>query len=835
MSVPIDPELLLEQTGWLRRLAMRLVGDPQQREDLLQETWVAALENPPAATDRRGLRGWLANVLRNRARRMHRVRARSAVRERLAARDEALPAASDSLERAELQRQLMDAVLELAPGQRDVILLRYQDGLSPREIARRLGVAGGAVRMRLSRARKELRRKLDREHQGDRGAWSLAFLMHLAERGKGWNLGVLLVKTQTKTWAAALLAVGLIGMAGVLALLGGGWDPSTPKPPEALTAGTSSEPELPGPATSPARPADPATDRAAVDPPTEPEEPGSIELAGRVIDPRGQPVPGVTVRIEHKPNRSGSWVPVGEAWSTTTGELGEFRLTHTWQWTRLRVVSDEWVVLQDERFGAEVVERELVVVVAPRCDYFGLVVDEEERPVSGARISVVLDPGVLAELVPGVERTHMLWWHAESDEDGSFELDGIGWFRNVHLRVGQTGFKSVELLLPERDDQELRIVLRRTIDAEFELVGSVLDAQGAGVAKASVILGDVAVEADQAGHFVIPWDGNDGELIALGRGYLPGRALVRKGQESSVVVVLDEPALEIVGRVVDRRGEGVPRASVWCRDVTEIPRTGDNSPRLVEAVTGGFERRGCELTADSAGHFELRGLLPRTYHLFAMHPQTLEVVGRDVEAGTEVELTLDGGEPLQRIAGHVVSYAGDPVEGVTLLLWREGVHGMTGRGSPWLIDYSRRSDADGFFEMEGIVVAGAHFYLSSPKAGGYEVALDSSMDLENLELRVPLACRIQIVLAQDPEEADRVGLLDAEGQPVPHSINLGETVGGGVVSLGGRGGVSLSGGRSAVLKVDESLKTLVLRKEGEVVRQIPVTLTPGDEVEILEL
>jgi DNA-directed RNA polymerase specialized sigma24 family protein len=47
-AVPLDVERLLAQSGWARRLARRLVQDQDQAEDVLQETWVAALERPPA-------------------------------------------------------------------------------------------------------------------------------------------------------------------------------------------------------------------------------------------------------------------------------------------------------------------------------------------------------------------------------------------------------------------------------------------------------------------------------------------------------------------------------------------------------------------------------------------------------------------------------------------------------------------------------------------------------------------------------------------------------------------------------------------------------------------
>ena len=75
-------QLALEHTIWLRRLALRLARDPEVAEDLLQDTWVRALEHPPAAGGKGSSRAWLATVLRNLARKRWR---RNELRRRLEA------------------------------------------------------------------------------------------------------------------------------------------------------------------------------------------------------------------------------------------------------------------------------------------------------------------------------------------------------------------------------------------------------------------------------------------------------------------------------------------------------------------------------------------------------------------------------------------------------------------------------------------------------------------------------------------------------------------------------------------------------------------------------
>jgi len=51
MASPTEStEDLPAQAAWVRSLARHLVRDPERAEDLLQDTWVAALRRPPRAS-----------------------------------------------------------------------------------------------------------------------------------------------------------------------------------------------------------------------------------------------------------------------------------------------------------------------------------------------------------------------------------------------------------------------------------------------------------------------------------------------------------------------------------------------------------------------------------------------------------------------------------------------------------------------------------------------------------------------------------------------------------------------------------------------------------------
>src|SRR5258706_7195402 len=60
---------LLQHERFVRRLARSLLGADADADDLVQETWLRAVQHPP---DSRGqARGWLGTVMRNLARDRH--------------------------------------------------------------------------------------------------------------------------------------------------------------------------------------------------------------------------------------------------------------------------------------------------------------------------------------------------------------------------------------------------------------------------------------------------------------------------------------------------------------------------------------------------------------------------------------------------------------------------------------------------------------------------------------------------------------------------------------------------------------------------------------------
>lgn len=157
-SAAFPSECLLAQAAWVRRLAGRLLADPDAADDLAQETLVRALTAAPADPERP--RGWLATIARRLAgKEREQARARVA-REQLVASAVALPSAAELVARAAVQRAVVDAVLALPEPYRSTVLLRFFEEVPTSEIARRRGEPIETVRTRLKRGLAQLRERL---------------------------------------------------------------------------------------------------------------------------------------------------------------------------------------------------------------------------------------------------------------------------------------------------------------------------------------------------------------------------------------------------------------------------------------------------------------------------------------------------------------------------------------------------------------------------------------------------------------------------------------------------------------------------------------------------
>ncbi len=163
---PPDVEQLLRHARWVRALACRLVADPGRADDIVQDTWVAALEHGPR--EEHSIRAWLGRVVANFAFQQRRSEGARTRREHCVASPEPLPSVAEMAARAELERKLVSEVLALDEPYRSTVLYCYFENRSAVEVARELGVPTSTVRNRLKRALELLRARLGAE---ERASW----------------------------------------------------------------------------------------------------------------------------------------------------------------------------------------------------------------------------------------------------------------------------------------------------------------------------------------------------------------------------------------------------------------------------------------------------------------------------------------------------------------------------------------------------------------------------------------------------------------------------------------------------------------------------------------
>ncbi len=335
-------ELLLSEADWLRRLAHHLVKDPGTADEVVQETWIAALKSDPGvdiSADPTRRRGWLAQVARRIAGRQYSREQRRGERQAVAVtlqEQDGGPSPTAVTERMELQQQVATAILHVDEPYRQTLYLLYYEGRSAAEVSRMTGVSESTVRTRAFRGRSEVRRQLCKDGQ-DWTAWSAALAPWLrlgtaspsaavgagaTSAGAVWSGG---------RWAAALLLCG--------ALLGGAWmitrdamtvPPSdVPTPTASVADAESSLPAMPldseAARLTPAAPTGRNANRSS--------EPSPALVFGEVVGPSGDPVRGAYLTLERglevlkarSDPEDGSWalpsVP-GGSWSVIVFEAG---------------------------------------------------------------------------------------------------------------------------------------------------------------------------------------------------------------------------------------------------------------------------------------------------------------------------------------------------------------------------------------------------------------------------------------------------------------------------------------------------------------------------------
>jgi RNA polymerase sigma-70 factor, ECF subfamily len=152
------------------RLALKMLADPQDAEDVLQETYLKALHALPSFEGRSSLSTWLHRIAVNEALMILRKRRPQLSIDEGNSDDENAPEPMQIVDfshmperellSGEAQRFLDSAIQRLNSGLRAVFVLRDVEGLSIKETAEALNLTEMNVKTRLLRARLKLREEL---------------------------------------------------------------------------------------------------------------------------------------------------------------------------------------------------------------------------------------------------------------------------------------------------------------------------------------------------------------------------------------------------------------------------------------------------------------------------------------------------------------------------------------------------------------------------------------------------------------------------------------------------------------------------------------------------
>jgi RNA polymerase sigma-70 factor (ECF subfamily) len=154
---PLEPAFiadLVRCVPHLRAFAISLTRNPDQAEDLVQDTLLKACDKRDSFELGTSLQAWLFTILRNSFHTEHRKRRRE-VEDSEGTHAQALVSLPDQIARLELQ-DLSIALSKLDADQRQAILLVGAEGMSYEDAAMAAGVPLGTIKSRVNRARHRL-------------------------------------------------------------------------------------------------------------------------------------------------------------------------------------------------------------------------------------------------------------------------------------------------------------------------------------------------------------------------------------------------------------------------------------------------------------------------------------------------------------------------------------------------------------------------------------------------------------------------------------------------------------------------------------------------------
>ena len=819
MTQSVSGDALLHDVTALRGLAVRLVDDPLLADDLLQATTVRALEHRGPLITRP--RAWLSRVMTNLARDQRRRHVRRESREQAVAARESTRSTEELVAELDVRVFLLRAVRSLKAPYRDVVLLRFFEGLPPRAISERLGVPVKTVDTRLRRALDQLRARLDERSAGDRSQWVaslVAFVRpenHAVAASAASIAGAFAMKL-------VLVTAGGVALAAVATLA---WllNDSTPGLPESARETVTAPPETPISAPSPGEPTE--MSRAEHEPrSTQPAATEQPVVRGRVFLATGEPaMAGIELSVQ--PDRAAA---ASVAVSVKTDGDGRFEVPVERDWPRYRVtcVDPRFAPVMDGQADVEA-SRDAVIVVAGATTVTGIVVGPGGVPVAGASIGLEVPETLRARFDVDLSATTSCSFTARSRADGAFEIRRAPEIVGSVVDAYKVGYESASERLDVVPFRRIELTLQRSGVAVLE--GIVYGTDGAPMPDVRVALGADPATTDELGRFRFEYDpaspADRVTAVALGR--LPATR-DREGPSwpPFIELRLDREPLALAGVVLDRHGDPIDGAMVWIDEPTLLASWNDRF-WISENIISGRSGLQHETQTDADGRFRLDSLVDREYGLFAMVPELVWRVdaGRFVAGDERIVIRFPDHGLHDRLEGIVVDGQDAPVEGVTvqtsieMVAARDPVSGMVYMNGA--TGTSTTSDENGRFVLADVPIDARLSIAGQGVDSFQEVEVPDEL-AGPLTIRVSRRCELRVDRPAGAAAAVEFELRDADGEVV--ATRRREV--GRVVQLER---APLQDGRSEVLTASDAAVELVLFDAGgQIVARLPIRLDPGE-------
>ena len=483
------------------------------------------------------------------------------------------------------------------------MVLRYFDGLPPREICTRLGLTSAAARSRPSRALARLRERLDRSFEGGRRAW-MAMLVPVGAPAGGHAALEPALLAPLVLGGLALTAVSLVV---VLKATRSSDDPETTASPARAAAVLSNDaPAEDSRSSGAAAPAESPRERVAVATEAAPSgtapaaaHEASWTLVARFVDETGAALVGVRLNPAD-----------GSDWSGTSDATGALRIALPWPYTGStvdggglgghvvsveagghRLATRSWHVTMEGPGEQSLGE----IRMGPGGTLLGRVIDEDGRPLAGA--TVVATGGHAPETADGLDEARTLksnvhWLEdglqGSTGADGRFELAGAPATHVAALAstLGRlSGFSSVFDLAPGQTVDVGAIVLERPPPAN-RITGTVREADGKPAPHVRIEFSERDPRGGEGIHGSTDDDGAFELVVPRGREftllfsrYATPLVLtdVASGTLGLEVRLPAERWIEIVAR--DERGDAVPVTRVNVHDASGLTLTPSREDR----------------------------------------------------------------------------------------------------------------------------------------------------------------------------------------------------------------------------------------------------------------